>query len=84
MITPANQNPNLKVDEPADSPFGFKNVPAVDIPIALQIQGQIPSWVNGVGIRLDLPLNIIVSRCPTETNNFITIVFPSQWQLCRN
>lgn len=58
MITPAYQNPNLKVDEPADSPFGFKNVPAVDKPITLQLQGQIPSWVNGVMYRTSMIIMI--------------------------
>jgi torulene dioxygenase len=51
MITPAELNPNLKVDEPAPSPVGFKNVPAVDKLVTLQLEGQIPSWVNGVMFR---------------------------------
>lgn len=51
MITPAELNFNFKVDEPAPSPVGFKNVPAVDKPITLQLDGKIPSWVNGIMFR---------------------------------
>ncbi|KAG0163455.1 hypothetical protein DFQ28_011668 [Apophysomyces sp. BC1034] len=51
MITPANQNPYSKIDEPAPSPIGFKNVPAVNKPIQLDIKGEIPSWVHGVLYR---------------------------------
>jgi torulene dioxygenase len=51
MITPAEQNTNLHLQEPADSPVGFKNVPSFEKPIELSIEGQIPEWVNGVMYR---------------------------------
>lgn len=49
MITPAEANPN--VNEAAPSPVGFKNVPSVESPVELKLDGQIPSWVNGVMYR---------------------------------
>ncbi|EPB86031.1 hypothetical protein HMPREF1544_07191 [Mucor circinelloides 1006PhL] len=49
MITPAEANPN--VNEAAPSPVGFKNVPSVESPVTLKLDGQIPSWVNGVMYR---------------------------------
>ena len=49
MITPAESNPN--VNEAAPSPVGFKNVPSVESPVTLKLDGQIPSWVNGVMYR---------------------------------
>lgn len=55
MITPAGSNPN--VNEAAPSPVGFKNVPSVESPVALKLDGQIPSWVNGVMYRSGIYLN---------------------------
>ncbi|KAI8647630.1 putative carotene oxygenase [Parasitella parasitica] len=49
MITLAVSNPNAK--EAAPSPVGFKNVPAVESPVTLQLEGQIPSWVHGIMYR---------------------------------
>lgn len=51
MITPAESNPNHKVNEAAPSPVGFKNVSAVESPVEIKLNGQIPSWVNGVMYR---------------------------------
>lgn len=51
MKTPAALNPNRHAGKPAPSPVGFENVPAVEKPIELPIQGKIPSWVNGVLYR---------------------------------
>ncbi|KAG2202662.1 hypothetical protein INT47_002094 [Mucor saturninus] len=51
MLTPADSNPNGKLNEAAPSPVGFKNVPAVESPVEFKLEGQIPSWVNGVMYR---------------------------------
>lgn len=51
MITPADSNPNGKLNEAAPSPVGFKNIPAVESPVEFKLEGQIPSWVNGVMYR---------------------------------
>lgn len=51
MITPAEKNPNIKANEPAPSPVGFKNVPSVESPVNLELVGAIPSWVNGTMYR---------------------------------
>lgn len=47
MITLAQDNPNREKNEAAPSPVGFKNVPSFEIPVQLEIQGEIPNWVNG-------------------------------------
>ncbi|ORX51266.1 putative carotene oxygenase [Hesseltinella vesiculosa] len=47
--TTADQNPTP--GQPAPSPFGFKNVPAIDTLKPLQVLGTIPSWVEGVMYR---------------------------------
>ncbi|CAO3591814.1 unnamed protein product [Absidia cylindrospora] len=49
MITLAEDNPTP--GKPAPSPVGFDNVPAMETPIDLKVQGQIPSWVQGVMYR---------------------------------
>lgn len=49
MITLAEDNPTP--GHPAPSPVGFDNVPAAESPIELKVQGQIPSWVQGVMYR---------------------------------
>ncbi|KAI8142733.1 carotene dioxygenase [Fennellomyces sp. T-0311] len=49
MRTPAALNPNK--GEPAPSPVGFDNAPAYEQPITVRIEGQVPSWVNGVLYR---------------------------------
>ncbi|CEJ04660.1 hypothetical protein RMCBS344292_18615 [Rhizopus microsporus] len=51
MITLAENNPNKDKNEPAPSPSGFKNVPACEAPVQLEVHGKIPSWVNGVFYR---------------------------------
>ncbi|KAF7730095.1 hypothetical protein EC973_003041 [Apophysomyces ossiformis] len=51
MITPAESNPNAKVDEPAPSPVGLQNVAETAKPIQVAIQGHIPDWVHGVLYR---------------------------------
>ncbi|KAI8072594.1 carotenoid oxygenase [Gongronella butleri] len=47
--TPKSQNPTP--GEPAPSPFGYKNVPAIEEEIQLSVQGTIPSWVQGIMYR---------------------------------
>lgn len=49
MFTLAEANPN--VNEAAPSPVGFKNVPSVESPVTLKLEGQIPSWIHGVMYR---------------------------------
>ncbi|KAI8336728.1 putative carotene oxygenase [Chlamydoabsidia padenii] len=49
MITLAQDNPTP--GQPAPSPVGFSNVPVNETPIDLEIQGTIPSWVQGVMYR---------------------------------
>ncbi|KAG1463901.1 hypothetical protein G6F46_002693 [Rhizopus delemar] len=51
MITLAENNPNREKNEAAPSPVGFKNIPAFEKPIELEIDGKIPSWINGVMYR---------------------------------
>jgi len=34
------------------SPFGDKNLAACTTPIEVKVQGQIPSWVNGILYRV--------------------------------
>lgn len=51
MITLAENNPNREKNEAASSPVGFKNIPAFEKPIELEIHGKIPSWINGVMYR---------------------------------
>jgi hypothetical protein len=34
------------------SPFGDKNVPESTEPVHIKVQGEIPSWVNGVLYRV--------------------------------
>lgn len=51
MITPSELNPNNKVNEAAPSPIGFKNIPSVESPVTLKLDGVIPSWVHGVMYR---------------------------------
>ncbi|KAI9316192.1 putative carotene oxygenase [Dichotomocladium elegans] len=65
MKTPAAHNPTP--GEPAPSPFGFTNVPAVEEPVEIPIQGTIPSWVNGVLYRSGSGrYNILDSRGDTH------------------
>ncbi|KAI9306813.1 putative carotene oxygenase [Cunninghamella echinulata] len=49
MITPAKENP--LPNQPAPSPFSFDNVPSIETPIKLSIQGYIPPWVQGIMYR---------------------------------
>ncbi|CAO3621419.1 unnamed protein product [Cunninghamella blakesleeana] len=49
MITPATENPLY--NQPAPSPFGFDNVPSTEIPVELAVEGEIPSWVQGIMYR---------------------------------
>ncbi|KAI8376534.1 putative carotene oxygenase [Radiomyces spectabilis] len=51
MITPAADNPNRLKNEAAPSPVGLKNVPATQQAISLQLQGEVPKWVNGIMYR---------------------------------
>ena len=34
------------------SPFGDKNIPECTEPVHIKVQGEIPSWVNGVLYRV--------------------------------
>jgi torulene dioxygenase len=51
MITPAGLNSNRKMNEAAPSPVGFKNIPSVESPVTLKLEGVIPPWVHGVMYR---------------------------------
>ncbi|KAI8089316.1 putative carotene-dioxygenase [Halteromyces radiatus] len=49
MITYAENNPTP--GQPAPSPVGFENVPVIETPIDLKVEGSIPSWVQGTMYR---------------------------------